>query len=69
MVGFEGRDDACTEDAQPLIVRWKSGGVIGGILAPLDPKWMKAHREDLARMEELRDSGVILLDDWRNQHE
>jgi hypothetical protein len=65
IVGFEGRDDACGDDAQPLIVRWKNGPVIGGILAQLDPAWLKARQADLARDEELRSQGVTILADHR----
>jgi len=56
IVGFEGRDDACGDDAQP---------VIGGILAQLDPAWLKARQADLARDEELRSQGVTILADHR----
>jgi hypothetical protein len=65
ILGFDRPDDACT-DAAPLIIRWKSGGsIIGGILAPLDPQWLKAFRVDQEHNEELRSQGISVLADHR----
>jgi hypothetical protein len=65
VLGFEGRDSSCT-DAQPLLVRWKDGKLIGGILAPLDPRWLKAFHRDQERDEQLRSQGVTVLADHRS---
>lgn len=66
MLGF----GPCVEpeiDAEPLIVRWKSGELVGGILGPLAPEWMKAHQHELAAREELRaEPNVIILKEYKN---
>jgi hypothetical protein len=66
VLGFQGRDnDACTQDAKPLLVRWADGRLVGGILADLDPRWLKAFRCDQERDEQLRSQGVTVLADHR----
>jgi hypothetical protein len=62
ILGFDRPDDACT-DAAPLVVRWADGRMVGGILAPLDPLWLRAFQVDQERNEELRSRGITVLAD------